>query len=850
MDTCEVCGQHEFTVDEGFHYCVECGTKSQQHGIEMVAEFDEHLPMGGANAVGGGTIRIKPTKKKKGKMLTSWEVVNFILLGYTDRLVTIGAGENFKLTVLQLWTAYLRRSEVAFFDKTKPERPRLDVFHRKTDANIIYNRKLKKKRERRKSTVSSVQPSSAPTSGVALTKKVRSEQRSLLNAEYDTFRASQSDINRSLHELSVRSLNASLSGTESETSSKSGGQKIKYSRLARIKMKRRLKMSTKHIDKHESDVEDVMKCHASLEPNKRLNSTRRSDPECLYRKAIASILALALNVSRSPVQFADLLRLYREEHISCTNLMQYIPEEVDTSSCVETLCGLQRGRSLAHTDLLMGVRQMMKFLNVKPVVPDFSKLCKRYLEELCLPDDLMVLLDRLLAVFPPKMEHVEGRTLSNYEARAMAFIMFMLKLLFGCNDSTEMKLSKSATKFNTMHKNLGPSYRQLFVFLEWLRYLEMRKVILAQVHYPTNRMVAKEEGSEQNPDLFIDYNLRKKQGGDLFGVSSKPVNRNWMSKLKDFSTNVVDTLHRLNPTTKSPQSIEFEPSLTPNRSYLETFLLAYNRDEKIHVPKFMHENHGERSVVPLVSPSDLKQLLQTNHRITLKTKKVPSAISQLEFIDSTVVNNTLWRVMQNESPYLLIDECDESDWTPPPKRTSITHSHEHILSRILIRNMEQSQETQLDHTLPSDDTDQTATESILTSSSNHDFFGSPQPSSSQESLIPPYQNTTHSLLTPNYDYWVRFYPVRTLASREQFDEEVAVTLPDNFRLVLEECARIVETHPMVLYQELMTVEAYLFYAVQPVERFFDGTAGCPVQFARLTDSHHINSLVSEAKRKY
>lgn len=64
------------------------------------------------------------------------------------------------------------------------------------DANIIYNRKLKKKRERRKSTASSVQPSSAPTSGVALTKKVRSEQRSLLNAEYDTFRASQSDINR------------------------------------------------------------------------------------------------------------------------------------------------------------------------------------------------------------------------------------------------------------------------------------------------------------------------------------------------------------------------------------------------------------------------------------------------------------------------------------------------------------------------------------------------------------------------------------------------------------------------------------------------------------------------------
>lgn len=835
-----MCGQNEFTVEEGFHYCVECGTKSQRHGTELVAEFEENMP-GGKDAVAGGTIRIKQVKKK-GKMLTSWEVVNYILLGYTERLVAMGAGEAFKLTVLQLWTAYLRRSEVAFFDKNKPERPRLDVFHRTTDANIIYNRKIKKKRERRKSADSGSRTSSVPISGVALTKKVRSEQRSLLNVEYDSFRASQSDVNRSLHELSVRSLNASLSGTDSEASTKSGGQRIKYSRLARIKMKRRLKMSTKHIDKHESDVDDLMSCHRKKGQGKS-NPRHRTDPESLYRTTIASILALALNVSRSKVQFADLMRFYREEHISTMNLMQYIPEEVDSNSCMETLCGLQKGPSLTHHELLESVVKMMRFINVKPILPDFSQLCRRYLQELCLPTDLMIFLDRFLAVFPPKMEHEISRWFPNYEARAMAIILFMLKLLFGCNDSTEMKLSKSAAKFNAMLKNLGPSYRQLFVFREWVRFLEMRKLVLGQVHHPTNRVVAKQEGVEQDPELFIDYNLRKRQGGDLYRASTKTINRNWVSKLKDFATNVVNTYHRLNPNSNTQQSIEFDPSLTPHRSYLETFLLAYNREGKIHVPEFLHENHEDRSIVSLVSPSDLKQLLRTNHQITLKTKKAPSAITQLKFIDRVVAHNVLYRLMEYESPYLLIDECDESNWTPPPKRSHRDEPHESILTRILIRNEQQEGETHCGLRQES----VLADDSIL-SNTTADLFDSQEPSS-QDSVILPYQNSTHSLLTPNYDYWVRFYPVRILSSREQFDEEVAVTLPENFRLVLEECARIVETHPMVLYQELMTVEAYLFYAVQPVERFFRGTDTCEVQFHSKIDYGMVRT-VHEAKRKY
>ncbi|XP_065075441.1 TATA box-binding protein-associated factor RNA polymerase I subunit B [Ochlerotatus camptorhynchus] len=864
VDECEVCGQNEFAVEAGFHYCVECGTKSQRHGPEMVDEFDETAV---GTQTGAAVIKIKKIKKKC-KMITSWEQINYILLGYTDRLVTLGAGDEFKLTVLQLWTTYLRRMEVAFFDKEKPERPRLHVFHKSMDATILYNRRKKKPRVRNAKGVSnSAGPGSRPASEAASstsgntsarsTRKVRSEQRSLLNAEYDSLRVSQqSDVNRSLHELSMRSMNASLSESESEASSnKAGGQRIKFSRLARIRMKRKLKMSTDHINKHEKDLDDRMTCHNNKGnvkyTDKQKPGKKKIHPENLTRMVLVSILGLGLNTSQSDVQLADLVRFHREEHISHTNLKQYLPEELDPSCCTETIASLQRGLSLSHQELRAGVVQLIKFLNVDPITPDLQKLCKRYLDELCLPADLMIFLKRLMAVFPPKMPFDGTSHLPNYEGRAMAFIIFMLKLLFGLNDTTEMKLSKSAAKFNQTLTNLGPSYRPLFVFREWIRYLEMRKVILAQVHHPTNRLKAKEEGIEQDIDLFIDHNMRKKQGGDKFRMSVNQVNQNWMSRMKDAVTNMVDTHHRLNVTREPQQSIEFEPSLTSNRSYFETFLLAYNREGRIHVPDYMRENHSDRAIFPLVSPSDLKQLLRTDHQITLKTKKVPSALSQLELVDTAVLLDFLTNKGRREPPFQFIEDCEESEWTPPAKRTRSVQTHEQILARILIRNKAESERTQhLLNSLPSNpapsEADETATN--VTMSTIADKSSIPD---SQDSFIPPYQNSTHSLLTPNYDYWIRFSQAGEISSMETFDERISTGLPNNFRLVLEECARVIENHPSVLYRELMALETYFFYAVQPVERFFDGTKHCEVQLETAwTRDPFLFRRVSSAVKDY
>lgn len=58
-------------------------------------------------------------------MLTSWEEYNFILVGLVDELIDLGAKDELKMTVLQLWTTYLRVNEVAFFSRREPRIPKL-----------------------------------------------------------------------------------------------------------------------------------------------------------------------------------------------------------------------------------------------------------------------------------------------------------------------------------------------------------------------------------------------------------------------------------------------------------------------------------------------------------------------------------------------------------------------------------------------------------------------------------------------------------------------------------------------------------------------------------------------------
>lgn len=59
--------------------------------------------------------------------LTSWEEYNYILVGLVNELINLGASPELKLVTLQLWSAYLRANEAAFFSRKELKIPKLSA---------------------------------------------------------------------------------------------------------------------------------------------------------------------------------------------------------------------------------------------------------------------------------------------------------------------------------------------------------------------------------------------------------------------------------------------------------------------------------------------------------------------------------------------------------------------------------------------------------------------------------------------------------------------------------------------------------------------------------------------------
>ncbi|XP_055588046.1 TATA box-binding protein-associated factor RNA polymerase I subunit B [Uranotaenia lowii] len=835
-ETCEVCGQKDFTAEGGFFYCVECGTKSRTHGQQLVEEFD-------TEAVNQGVRGIKLKVENKILMITSYEQINYILLAFTERLISFGAGENLKLTVLQMWTSYLRRMEIAFFDKEKPEKPRLSAFFLPIDAAIIYSRKLPRapKRPRRASTGPSqtsegeMSETQSLASRRILNRRSRANQRRLLNAEHDSFLSDQqSDVNRSLHEMSVRSLNTSQqSGEESDASSRSsllsanGGPKVRFSRLARVRMKRKMKLSSRYIDKLEQDTDWKVIQQSKQKGGvrgtlKRKGNVELGDPENLVPLVIYGLLGLALNVSGSEVQLADVVRFIREDHLSNDNLIQYLPQEIDPTCYASTLPRLQKTPVTSHTTLRNSAFKFAEMIHATPVMPNLAKLCLRYLQELQLPLELHGYINNLMDWFHPVMKR-SSSCMPNYEGRAMAFILFALKLLFGLNDNTEVRISSSVADLNRLNAQTGNQTKTAFVFTEWLEYIEARKVIISQVYYPVNRLTATDDNVAPDPGLFISFNSKKINPTDATKpTTSDKSRREHLTRLKDITSTIIQTYYKPNRT-KPTTSIDFEPSLTPYRSYLETIMLAQKNDSSIHIPEFMSVDHTDRTIEPLINISEFRRLLQENCRIKLRARKLKSNLESFHFIKP--LTNVSSQVIDDF--YKVHVNCTETDWCPLDKSQNPAPTSNEILDEIVVRNEIDRQYTALQKPKSSDgiatklaklDESIAASESMFSDTASFMYY--PYQQSPIETANLPLRH--HTLLVPNYDYWVR--PINR-------PEQAAATLnccclPDNFYLVLNECARVVENSPLVIYQELIVLEDYFFYAVQPPERWCEMADPC------------------------
>lgn len=76
--------------------------------------------------------------------LTTWETYNYIIYGLVDELTRLGCKDELALATLQLWTAYLRKNEIAFFGKKETHVPKFPFKYRQRYCSILqkFNKKL------------------------------------------------------------------------------------------------------------------------------------------------------------------------------------------------------------------------------------------------------------------------------------------------------------------------------------------------------------------------------------------------------------------------------------------------------------------------------------------------------------------------------------------------------------------------------------------------------------------------------------------------------------------------------------------------------------------------------------
>ncbi|KAL5291965.1 hypothetical protein ACFFRR_011007 [Megaselia abdita] len=563
---CHICDGNKFSLNEGFYYCDECGTQLKEVlDLNLEEDYVEDL----------STFNKKVIKKDKTENkfnVTSWEVLNYILRGLVEELLGLGAKEELKETVLQLWAALLRAKKIAFFNKRQSELPKLGLRFCRNDAKVIYNhkvRKEKKKRERRKEASSEK-------------RELRKQKQLLELSEYEEL--SKSSISMSTFSNSM-SLNSSL------TANTNKAVRLEFLPYARKRFKKMV--GSKHLAKHEVDTNLALTCH-DLKVKKSEISCFEFSQE-IRNITLYTILYIALNMIEDDIQLSDLRRYILEGRLTLIHIQKFFPENI-VEDCMK-ICASINYRYLMNVHMFSEERMLLntQYVCTQLSIPDLklpniARLCQRFITDLALPKDLMKFVERVINIYKPEMRWT-GQYPPSYECRAMAYIIFVLKLLFGFDDSMEHEISESTKKVNATI-----SEANLFVFDDWMRYLEMRKVILAQAYMPFSLTFNTEGDSHRRYEL-----IKEEFTQEDTPYFRKPQVENLNSIIKSFLSKFHDD---------EPEKFDFTlPSLTPNATYFQTIL---NTTKKLIIPDFMHKNPSDSSIEAFINPKNLKKLVKEN----------------------------------------------------------------------------------------------------------------------------------------------------------------------------------------------------------------------------------------------
>lgn len=260
-------------------------------------------------------------------------------------------------------------------------------------------------------------------------------------------------------------------------------------------------------------------------------------------------------------------------------------------------------------------------------MPNMTALVQRYVTELCLPQDIAIYAERLINFLPPRCAVRTKHFLPNYEARAMAYIIFILKLLFGLDGEKEHRMSRAAKKLNRKIQNINRQKDEnrplLFVWNEWVQYIEMRKIIVSHFNQSFSRQFKQCESATQIMEQ-MSKGIRKRNEEQQTQVDHVE-NLYYKQQFETFRS-LLNTLLEQHPNatdSSSATSMEFKPTFTPGYSYFKTILLHCDNANipdssdsvngpSFKIPEFMRVDHAERDINSYVEVKHLIEYFQNN----------------------------------------------------------------------------------------------------------------------------------------------------------------------------------------------------------------------------------------------
>ncbi|KAK9501249.1 hypothetical protein O3M35_011993 [Rhynocoris fuscipes] len=580
---CENCGGTDYILESGYYFCSECNVQSQEI-IEQVYDFYGGRTTTVTKQIPAATVNDESVQKDSSlirKSLTSWEVLNHILVGLVKELELLGASPELKRITLKLWAQYLMKIEVAFISKQVQKKPRLGVLFRKIDAELVYGapenvsqahrKPIYRPRKRKRVKSSSAVSDTSRTTASSRSEKHRLtlKKKALAKAEYleSGSMLSQSSI------LTMESLSETLSQASSQRSNK-----LRYTKHA--------KRSFVSLLESAKDLQELER----KEVQSKLMSREAISVRHVTLMRIVAVLRLALILAEQDIHLADLFRWTEEGYLSLRNAEKLLPNDVTVEKDVKGVFGnypdsrYQTENKVGNLSTLLGFHELK--VNLRPTIV-------RYCNELSLPDEIMDIIDKLIYIHPAE---VKVTTTSNYEGRAMAIIVFVLKLLFGLDGVTERKLSNLAKIINRDFDGKQP-----FNWIEWMKYINTRTAVCSHYHpslrekyYPNSRV--------GGPDPFLSQ------------WDNTPV-RQILLRKHVIDNTIKDTVRRTLRGLMSDPVDPFPPSKTPLTSAINIILSKKQINLSQNVRNILNTDFKEYSVNYILSP-DIEDFIEKKFNFT------------------------------------------------------------------------------------------------------------------------------------------------------------------------------------------------------------------------------------------